>query len=274
MRNEHFTHTKDRLVEHFDEPSELEVKCQRLAEMIASAKHVIAFTGAGISTGAGIADFRSGMNTQLPTGPGLWERPKCERPEGILDQCVRAKPGRTHAVLFRLFKAGILKHIISQNVDGLHMKSGIPRSELSELHGNIFVERCSSCGWEYERDFNTICSGGFTGRSCDRCQGKLRHTGVGFGDDLPEKIVKRAWNESERADLCLALGSSITVTPASEMPAWVAQRHRRVSTRGLVIVNLQATPCDGVAALRVNGFVDDVMERVERLLRHKGVLPQ
>jgi len=100
----------------------------------------------------------------------------------------------------------------------------------------------------------------------------LRHTGVGFGDDLPEKVVECAWRESERADLCLALGSSITVTPASEMPAWVARRHARRKDKGLVIVNLQATPCDEQAALRVNGLVDDVLERVEALLVEQGML--
>lgn len=266
----------DRLVEYFDEPPELEAKCVRLAQMIAKARHMIAFTGAGISTGAGIADFRSGLNTSLPTGPGLWELPKADRPAGnILEQCSRAAPGRTHAVLFRFWKAGLLKHVISQNVDGLHRKSGIPPSCLSELHGNIFVERCTRCGWEYERTFNTIVSGGFTGRNCERgrCGGALRHSGVGFGDDLPDKVVKRAWAESEQTDLCLALGSSITVTPASEMPVLVAERHSRRSGKGLVIVNLQATPCDGIAALRVNGMVDDVMERVEAILREQGVLP-
>eukprot|EP00747_Dinoflagellata_sp_TGD_P045770 gnl/TRDRNA2_/TRDRNA2_144041_c1_seq1.p1 gnl/TRDRNA2_/TRDRNA2_144041_c1~~gnl/TRDRNA2_/TRDRNA2_144041_c1_seq1.p1 ORF type:complete len:385 (+),score=49.25 gnl/TRDRNA2_/TRDRNA2_144041_c1_seq1:121-1155(+) len=265
----------DRLVEYFDDAHTLEQKCVQLAKLIASARHVTAFTGAGISTGTGIADFRSGTNTVLPTGPGLWERPKdYPQPAGnILDQCVQAQPGRTHKVLFRLWQTGILKHIISQNVDGLHRKSGIPAHALSELHGNIFVERCTRCGWEYERNFNTIVSGGFTGRNCDRgnCNGPLRHSGVGFGDDLPQKVVDRAWSHSEKTDLCLALGSSIMVTPASEMPTWVAQRHYGSASKGLVIVNLQATPCDKQALLRINGLVDDVMERVEQILMQMDV---
>jgi len=266
----------DRLKEFFDKPEVLETKCRQLAGMIAGARHVIAFTGAGVSTGTGIMDFRSGHNTVLPTGPGLWELPKSQRPTGnILEQCTQAQPGRTHAVLSRLWRAGLLKHVISQNVDGLHRKSGIPATSLSELHGNIFVERCSKCGWEVERDFNTICPGGFTGRSCERhgCNGPLRHTGVGFGDDLPHHVMNRGWDECDKADLCLALGSSITVTPASDMPAWVAKRHKSRTDRGLAIVNLQATPCDGMAALRVNGFVDDIMERVEALLRSRGLVP-
>lgn len=266
----------DRLVEYVDTEAELEAKCAALAEMLMSAKHAIAFTGAGVSTGAGIADFRSGLNTKLPTGPGMWELPKADRPAGnILEQCSRACPGRTHTALCRLWTAGLVKHIISQNVDGLHRKSGMPASALSELHGNIFVERCTKCDREYERSFNTICPGGLTGRSCERstCRGPLRHSGVGFGQDLPEKVVQRAWQESEKADLCLALGSSITVTPASDMPAWVAERHRGRQGKGLVIVNLQATPCDGQATLRINGMVDDVIERVEAILQARGALP-
>jgi len=268
-------YASDRLKEFFDTKPELEAKCEKLAQMISKARHVIAFTGAGVSTGAGIADFRSGMNTSLPTGPGLWERPKGETPSNILEQCVQARPSPTHGFLFRLWKVGVLKHIISQNVDGLHRKSGITADALSELHGNIFVERCVKCGREYERDFNTICSGGFTGRDCDapRCGGRLRHSGVGFGDDLPQKVVQKAWDEAEAADLCLALGSSITVTPASEMPAWVAQRSSRRRDAGLVIVNLQATPCDSIAALRINGMVDDVMGMLEAKLAQRGILP-
>lgn len=238
------SYESDRLIEYFDSEAELHAKCQQLAEMISQARHVLAFTGAGISTGAGIADFRSGTNTSLPTGPGLWERPKSSTsPGNILEQCVQATPGRTHLVLSRLWKDGILKHIISQNVDGLHRKSGIPAAALSELHGNIFVERCTKCGAEFERNFNTICSGGLTGRFCERgaCQGPLRHSGVGFGDDLPQKILHRAWAQTEAADLCLALGSSITVTPASEMPTWIARRHARFPDRrsGLVIAPWQ-----------------------------------
>merc|ERR1712187_201198 len=100
-----------------------------------------------------------------------------------------------------------------------------------------FVERCTRCGFEYERDYNVICSGGYTGRNCEQqnCKGRLRHSGVGFGDDLPKAIVETAWTESGRTDLCLALGSSIMVTPASEMPVWVAQRHKRDPSKGLVI---------------------------------------
>jgi len=271
----------DRLKEYFDEPDVLEKKSQDLAEMIAKSKHCIAFTGAGISTGTGVPDFRSGHNTVLPTGPGLWELPKNERPQkNLLDVCVKAAPGRTHKIMASLWRAGLLKHIISQNVDGLHRKSGIPAENLSELHGNLYVERCDWCGAEHERDFNVICSDKYSGRRCELsagCNGPLRDSGIRFGDDLPQNHLENAWQHGERADLCLALGSSITVTPASEIPTWLARQHNKRSRSGgprsgLAIVNLQATPCDSIAALRVNGMVDDVMSRVADILIEKGVL--
>lgn len=274
----------DRLKEFFDEPDVVERKCLELADMIASAHHCIAFTGAGISTGTGVPDFRSGRNTRLPTGPGLWELPKNERQKGnLLDECVKAKPGRTHVVLTQMWRAGMLKHIISQNVDGLHRKSGMPLQALSELHGNLYIERCDRCGREHEREFNVISSERYSGRTCELtpgCSGPLRDTGVRFGDDLPKRHLDHAWHHAERADLCLALGSSITVTPASDIPAWIARRHRGKrnapgnAQRGLVIVNLQATPCDEDAALRINGLVDHVMDCVSKLLVIRGLLPQ
>lgn len=258
---------QDRLIEIFDPKEELQQKCAKLAQMIASARYIIAFTGAGLSTGAGIMDFRSGAGTAVPTGPGLWERPKADQPKGnILEQCAQAKPGKSHAVLFRMWQAGLLRHVISQNVDGLHRKSGMPFEALSELHGNIFVERCLSCGAEFERDFNVIQPGNpDSGRRC-HCGGKLRHSGVGFGEDLPQHVLKKAWDEAGKADLCLSLGSSLLVTPACEIPAWVTKRGR------LVIVNIQPTPLDNIASLRLNGFVDDVLAEVQRLLEDSGKL--
>lgn len=276
------SYQNDRLKEFFDEPNVLESKCIELAELIANAKHCIAFTGAGVSTGAGVPDFRSGHNTVLPTGPGLWEIPKSDRPKGnILDSCMQAKAGRTHQVLSSLWKAGLLKFVISQNVDGLHRRSGLPKESLAELHGNLYVERCDHCGAEHERNFNVISSARYSGRTCELtpgCRGPLRDSGIRFGDDLPKVHLERSWRQAESCDLCLALGSSITVTPASDIPAWIGRRQKGKrsaagsSRGGLVIVNLQATPCDGDATLRVNGFVDDVMDRVAKILVKKGVL--
>jgi NAD-dependent SIR2 family protein deacetylase len=150
--------------------------------------------------------------------------------------------------------AGVLKALISQNTDGLHRRSGVDPSKLFELHGNSNLERCRTCGKEYLRDYRTRNSTKgvhhhATGRLCAKgsCRGKLYDTIINFGEDLPARIIDGAFEESKAADLCLVLGSSLTVTPAADVPAGVARRGR------LVIVNLQATPLDSTAALVIHG---------------------
>ena len=139
---------------------------------------------------------------------------------------------------------------------------------MSELHGNMYAERCTRCRRQYLRDFSTISSERYTGRHCE-CGGPLRDTGVRFGDPLPEDAFAAAWDACERCDVMLVLGSSCTVTPACDMPMWVGKQ----TGKRLVVVNLQATPCDGDAALRINGMVDDVAEGVDRGLAALQLLP-
>ncbi|GJX12879.1 NAD-dependent protein deacetylase SRT1-like protein [Tanacetum coccineum] len=127
--------------EFFDSPNVLERKIEQLAKMIKKSKHLVAFTGAGISTSSGIPDFRG------PKGVWTLQREGKALPEASLP-FHRAAPSITHMALVELERAGILKFVISQNVDSLHLRSGIPRQKLSELHGNSFREVCPSCGTE------------------------------------------------------------------------------------------------------------------------------
>nr|XP_025689625.1 NAD-dependent protein deacetylase SRT1 isoform X2 [Arachis hypogaea] len=160
------------MVEYFDASHLLREKIERLAIMIKKSKHLVVFTGAGISTSCGIPDFR---------GPkGIWtlQREGKALPEASLP-FHRAMPSLTHMALVELEKAGILKFVISQNVDGLHLRSGIPREKLAELHGNSFMETCPSCGVEYFRDFEVETIGlKETSRRCsdEKCGGRLRDT--------------------------------------------------------------------------------------------------
>ena len=106
----------------------MDAKIKQLAELIKKSKHFIAFTGAGISTSVGIADFRSGVNTVLPTGPGAWEKKALKiNPKPKLSVPMeKAKPSLTHMSLLSLHKQGYLKYLVSQNTDGLHLRSGYP----------------------------------------------------------------------------------------------------------------------------------------------------
>eukprot|EP00493_Phyllostaurus_siculus_P022227 UN22559 len=142
--------------EYFDTPEELERKVEQLAADIQEANHFVVFTGAGISTSAGIPDFRSGVDTVLETGPGCWEK-KANLEKALRDgkgvkqaskvpsfrvPMERSIPTPGHMALYALLESVTLKHVISQNVDGLHRKSGIPRHKLTEVHGNTNLEIC------------------------------------------------------------------------------------------------------------------------------------
>ncbi|PON94011.1 Sirtuin family [Trema orientale] len=238
------------MTEHFDPPNVLQEKVERLATLIRKSKHLVVFTGAGISTSCGIPDFR---------GPkGIWtlQREGKALPEASLP-FHRAMPSLTHMALVELERAGILKFVISQNVDGLHLRSGIPREKLAELHGNSFMETCPSCGAEYLRDFEVETIGlKETSRRCSakKCGAKLKDTVLDWEDALPTKEMNLAEKHCRMADIVLCLGTSLQITPACNLPL--------KSLRGggkIVIVNLQKTPKDKKASLVIHGLVDKVV---------------
>eukprot|EP01022_Parablepharisma_sp_SALTPOND_P033933 TRINITY_DN8_c1_g1_i1.p4 TRINITY_DN8_c1_g1~~TRINITY_DN8_c1_g1_i1.p4 ORF type:complete len:242 (+),score=15.20 TRINITY_DN8_c1_g1_i1:3760-4485(+) len=202
---------------------------------------------AGISTSAGIPDFRSGVHTVLPTGPGAWE--KLATKTGDAKKHVRtamasAIPTFTHMSFVKLMNEGYLKFLISQNVDGLHRKSGIPPSKLAEVHGNTNLEKCKKCGKEYMRDYRVRTAKSVhdhkTGRKCTvpGCTGDLYDTIINFGENLPERELNEGFKQSKLADLCLSMGSSLRVTPAADMPATVAEHGGKLVIVKQVFVNI------------------------------------
>ncbi|XP_024541959.1 NAD-dependent protein deacetylase SRT1-like [Selaginella moellendorffii] len=243
--------------ELFDPAQDVDRKIAQLAQLIQESKHLVAFTGAGISTSCGIPDFR---------GPkGIWTLQHEGKPLPKADvQFHQARPGTTHMALVELVRAGILKFIISQNIDGLHLRSGIPRDKLSELHGNSFMETCPSCGREYLRDFEMETIGiKRTGRRCSvpGCVGRLVDTIVDWEGALPPKELRAAEKHCKEADLIVCLGTSLQITPACNLPLKTVRAGGK-----LVIVNLQATPKDKKATLVIHARVDQVILGVMRLL--------
>ncbi|XWS27719.1 hypothetical protein CRYUN_Cryun25bG0004900 [Craigia yunnanensis] len=176
----------------------------------------------------------------------------------------RAMPSMTHMALVELEKAGILKFVISQNVDGLHLRSGIPREKLAELHGNSFMETCPLCGAEYLRDFEVETVGlKETSRRCsdEKCGAKLRDTVLDWEDALPLKEMNLAEKHCRMGDVVLCLGTSLQITPACNLPLKSLHGGGKI-----VIVNLQKTPKDKKASLVIHGFVDKVIAGVMELL--------
>lgn len=243
--------------EYHDSPQDLAEKVDRLAEMVRSSQHFVVFTGAGVSTSAGIPDFRG------PTGKWTREAQGLKPLKGV--SAVQALPTLTHMALVELHKRDVLKYLISQNCDGLHRRSGIPATAISELHGNGNAEVCEDCGARYFRDFK--CDrmekkfDHFTGRFC-RCKGRLLNCTIDFGQTLEPTPLRLAQEHSSRADLHLAMGSSLAVSPANTQPETTGRK----PDGNLVICNLQKTPLTSLATFQIFAETDVVMQMLmERL---------
>ena len=180
---------------------------------------------------------------------------------------LKALPSPTHMGLVELEKKKLLKFLISQNIDGLHRRSGFPSDKLAELHGNTNLEKCKKCGKKYLRDFRARTAmqvhDHATGRFCDdkKCNGELFDSIINFGENLPEQDMNLGFAHSAEADLCLVMGSSLRVSPACDMAVDVGRRKKN-----LVIVNLQKTPYDSLCSLRIFALCDDVVERLMKKL--------
>ena len=222
---------------------DLEKRISTLARWMFEAKRLVVFTGAGISTESGLPDFR---------GPdGIWTRRAKGLPVKSRDFS-SAQPNAGHLAIVELLKLGKLSFLISQNVDNLHLQSGIPPDMLAELHGNVAKLRCSRCEAQVDRAANVDkCS----------CGGRLVSSVVDFGQSLPRKDLADSYWHSRNCDLFIVVGSSLVVTPAADMPRVAVE-----SGAQLVIINRGETPLDRVAYLRFEEGIGEVLPpAVDRL---------
>jgi mono-ADP-ribosyltransferase sirtuin 6 len=250
---------------------DLEEKIELAAKWIYESQNLVVFTGAGISTESGLPDYR---------GPdGVWTRRDKGLPPPKSPSWDQVKPNRGHFALVELLKLGMLDYLISQNVDGLHAKSGIPFDKLSELHGNMYFMKCLDCGKKFtfeEAGWDKVKWGpGYrTNRerkgqpSCQNCGGRLISSIVNFGDSLPMDELDEAIRRSQSSDVFFVIGSSLVVTPAANMPG-IAYRNGAK----LIILNAGETPYDDIADLRFFDQIGDVLppiiDKVKKLMKEK-----
>ncbi len=241
----------------------------RARDVIASASRVTVLTGAGISTDAGIPDFR---------GPhGVWTKnPKAEKMSTLSayigDREVRelawqsrlrspvweANPTRGHLALVELERVGQLHAIITQNIDRLHHKAGNDPSRIYEVHGNALQTLCWSCGDVREMtEAIERVRAGETDPSCVLCNGILKSTTILFEESLVQHVIEGAMRAAEECDVLLAIGSTLSVYPA----AYAVPRARSAGAR-VVIVNGSPTDMDSVADVVVNGSISEVLPAI------------
>lgn len=238
---------------------------ERLGEMIAAAKRIVPFTGAGISTECGIPDFRS--------PGGIWTK---HRPipydEFVASQEARneawkrrfamqgtfgaAKPGRGHRALASLYRAGKVPGVITQNIDNLHQNSGVGADDVIELHGNTTFARCIGCGKRFEIEWvkDRFEAEGGVAPSCPACDDPIKTATISFGEAMPEVPMQRATELSQGCDLMLAIGSSLVVWPAAGFPLLA----KRCGAK-LAIINIQPTDQDDQADLVIRFDIGETL---------------
>ncbi len=243
---------------------EASAQTERLISYLREGSRILLFTGAGISTGSGIPDFR---------GPeGVWKR---RRPvyyqDFMTSEAARiehwdyklegweafgqAKPNAVHEAVVQIERAGKLLAVVTQNIDGLHSKAGTSPSRLVELHGTNRLVECQTCHKRSapEDAFNYFRE---TRRPpCCACGGFLKPATISFGQNLRAEDWQRAEEFASQTDLVVALGSTLSVYPAAEIPLLAARRGSPY-----IIINRGATEHDHLpeAKLRLEGDVGEI----------------
>jgi len=250
---------------------ELDDRIELAAKWITESERLVIFTGAGISTHSGLPDYR---------GPdGVWTRRDAGLPPPKSPPWDQVKPNLAHTSIVELLNLGKLDYLISQNVDGLHAKSGIPFEKLAELHGNMYFMNCLSCrqkmtyeevGWDKKK----WGPGYLTGRvkkgqpNCPKCDGRVVSSIVNFEDPLPQDVLFEAQKRSINSDVFFVIGSSLVVYPAAYMPLYAQEYGSK-----LIILNRGDVPSDFKPELRFFEDIIDVLpvivDKVKEMMKSK-----
>ncbi len=244
--------------------SDLQNGVERLGNMIASAKIIVPFTGAGISTECGIPDFRSPGGIWTRTRPIQFDefvasqeaRDESWRRRFAMEEVfAAAKPGRGHRALASLHRAGKIPAVITQNIDNLHQSSGFAADRVIELHGNTTYARCIGCGQAYQLDWvkHQFDQDG-AAPNCTACGEPVKTATISFGQAMPEDEMQRATELSQACDLFIAIGSSLVVWPAAGFPMMAKNAGAR-----LVIINREPTEQDDIADLVIRHDIGETL---------------
>jgi NAD-dependent protein deacetylase/lipoamidase len=229
-----------------------------LVALLREAERILVFTGAGVSTESGIPDFRS--------PGGIWDRypivyydeflrePQAQRNYWLRSRetypvLAAAAPNPAHDAIAKLHALGKLHMVVTQNIDGLHQRAGLPPDKVIELHGNNHEVLCIECDARTPRQaIQAELVAGVEVPHCARCGGLLKNATISFGQALPVGALDGAERAARACDLCLMVGSSLVVYPAAYVPIYAAE-----SGAPVVVVNATPTPVDDLARLVLRG---------------------
>ena len=237
------------------------MKLEKLQEIIDKANNIVFFGGAGVSTESGIPDFRSKdglyhMKYKYPPEEILSHSFFMDNPEEFYKfykdkmNSLNVEPNISHEFLAKLEKAGKLRAIITQNIDGLHTKAG--SKNVLELHGTIYKNHCIKCNKEYSAEyvFNS------EGVPYCECGGIIKPDVVLYEEALNDFTVMQAINYIKQADVLIVAGTSLTVYPASGLIRYFRGKH-------LVIINRDTTDYDNMAELVIHEKLGDVFGKLK-----------
>lgn len=231
-----------------------------LGRLILQSKRIVALTGAGISTESGIPDFRSPGGLWTSGIKPITYQDFVASEEARLEDWRRrfkmnadfaaARPNAGHLGLARLANEGRLLALITQNIDGLHQRAGTPSKSVIEIHGNSTRGRCLDCRASMSLEsVRAIIEKTAASPRC-ACGGLVKAAIISFGERVPDDDMSRATEFAERADLFLAIGSSLQVQPAASLPI-VAKR----AGATLAVINREATPLDRFADFAIHTLI-------------------
>lgn len=241
----------------------MDLELQRAAEALREASRLLIFTGAGISTESGIPDFRGPNGVWTKVDPSEFtidryiSRPETRRKAWSMRRdsgVMKAEPNEAHLALAELWTSGRMIGCVTQNIDGLHQRAGLPDEAVVELHGTVHKASCLNCGREWPTtEILERVDAGDDDPHCD-CGGIIKVATISFGQAMPAAEMDRAYQMALSCDAAVAVGSTLSVYPA----AYITME---AQVRGVpyVIVNLGRTDQDHLADFRIEGKAGEVL---------------
>jgi NAD-dependent deacetylase len=234
------------------------------AALLIASRYVIAMTGAGVSVESGIPPFRGpgGLWTKHGEPPmdmyqrflkdpeGYW-RERLQTPNEVVQAVAQAQPNAGHSAMVELEHIGVLRHLITQNIDNLHRAAG--QRHLAEIHGNARLLRCISCSQRFAIEGIRIAVDDLPPH-CPTCAGILKSDTVHFGEPIPPEVLDVCFQATQQADCMLMAGTSALVYPAASFPQMVKQRGG-----ALIEVNLDDTPLTPLADCVLRGPFAEIL---------------